>query len=199
MQILHVQETTKDGKKISKTIEVIRSWIDSSGKSIYHFADGKFGFKSGAYIRSLEDLDILKAEEVIGETPAGKPKTRPVESFAYAQAKRWWDAIGKAQSEEYYAKERMDLEARHLSGVPELPKEGTAALDGASYTRQPVEAIGRKNLTNPSHYGRWFGKDRPGWWGYADLIEMAGYRYRRVLVEDGEVYPLEEVPEAVNA
>lgn len=188
MQTLHFDGKDKNGKKIKVPTEVLRSWIDSSGKSIFLLSSGLYCTKNGEIVSSLENLDILKAEEVIGEHPSGKPKMRFVESAQYTQAKRWWETVGKAKSEEFYKLKNQHLQALQQEGVPEL-EEGATVYD-VMYSRQPSGSRGRAGLVGPEMFGEWF-TDIPPWWGHADMIDIGGYRYKKDQAE-------QEFEEVVN-
>ena len=178
MQKLIADGINEDGEKVKVPVFISRSWIDSSGKSVFLHQDGRYLDRNAHPFKSLADFDILKKEEVVGRKDNGQLKTREVHSVDYAAAKRWWENWGEAESAEYYNKQQTAQEKLYNQGVPVIPPGGMTELEQAQYSRQPLDSKGDQHITKPATFGKWF-DGMPDWWGHADLIEINGYRYRR--------------------
>ena len=180
-QKLFVKTTDGKGGSRTKEVSVIRSWQESDGAQIYLHSDGVYGYKDGAPVRKAEELAI------IGD---------PIQS---KMARTWWARKGEALSREYYARLQAEIEERQMDGVP-VPVEGeSSALDAITYMRRPVGGKGKKSFSDPSTWPEYGFNDRPDWWGHAGMIELGGYHYEMVDVNDlpdpgAESEPAEAAP-----
>jgi hypothetical protein len=155
-QELNVKVKLPDGTTTMKKLFVIRGWQESSGKQLFLFADGAYGFKDGSPVRSVSDFDMI----------------------ANQQQKRaalfWWEKIGKELSARFYA----DQEARaaELAGVYQFEPQGSESdLDSVLYIRKPAKK-GKGAVSDPHPWMKWFQR-RPEWWGQATVIGFADYTY----------------------
>lgn len=167
-QKLSIKLKSKTGEPFRRDIFIIRSWHDAGGQVIYLHKNGTFGYKDGAPVRSLHDLNLLSSD------PA-----------ALRQAKLWWDTVGKRISEQYYLEQDARLEelAQRSIGSPQAAEDNTST-DMVMYIRRPIKVRSRSAYCDPSVWGAFF-DHRPDWWGSAHVIEIGGYRYEIVQSADG--------------
>ena len=168
-QKLFVKTTDQKGNTVMKEVQVIRSWQESSGKQIYLHANGVYGYKDGSPVKKVDEFSI------IGDPIQNK------------MARTWWEQKGKALSRDFYARLEAEIEERQVEGIP-IPVEGESSdLDSVMYMRRPLNAKGKKSLSEPCTWPEFGFSKRPDWWGQAGMIELGGYHY--------EVVDMAELPE----
>lgn len=155
-----------------KTVVILRSWIDASGRQVFLHGDGHYGYKDGAPLKSRGELDII-----------GDPRQRE-------PALAWWDRGGEEASRQYY--ENLQQRMRESVGDfrPELPDE--TALDAVTYVRRP-RGKKRGAVSSPRTWMEWFPK-RPDWWGQAQRVDFLDYTYEMTSPEDTIPEPAGEEP-----
>lgn len=164
-QILYVNERDpKTGKNTQREISVRRSWSRAEGQQIFLLVNGVYAYKSGEPVVSDTEFDLI-----------GDPVQRKL-------SQAWWDRIGRAMSEKYYAEKQAAIEAANLSGMPALAESGSNELDAVLYIRRPVKNRSRSAFSAPATWYDWFDV-RPDWWGHAGVIELGEWRYES---SDGE-------------
>jgi len=178
-QTLYVKTTGKDGKSALKPVHVIRSWQESSGAQLYLHTNGIYGYKDGSPVRKVEEFDI------IGDKIQKKG------------AIAWWERKGKDLSAKYYKDQEKRL-MKELQSDIRIIEGDKSDLDIVQYVRRLVTDRRKNAWSEPQTWFEWF-TTRPDWWGHADLIEIAGYRYKTIdqeeieEVQDEEQGPAEEV------
>lgn len=138
-----------------KPVQILRTWLDASGKSVYLHANGRYAYKDGAPLKAPDELDLIS------------------DRGQRTLAKAWWERFGLKESTQYYAA----LEEKQLEAAGDF-QEGsmdTSDLDAILYIRRPT---GKKKgaITSPHAWMEWFTK-RPDWWGQAKKIDFADYAY----------------------
>ncbi len=165
-QKLFVKMTGPDGQSDLKEVNVIRSWQESSGSQIYLHTNGVYGYKDGSPVKNIREFDIIG---------------HPVQKKA---AIAWWERAGKKMSEEYYKKQEEAIE-KSIGEIPVI--EGDSSnLDSAQYSRRLVSDRSKKAWSEPNTWFEWF-DTRPDWWGYAAIIEIGNYRYKKIDIEDESI------------
>jgi len=162
-----------------KAVQILRTWLDASGKSVYLHANGRYAYKDGAPLKSKGELDLIA--------------DRGQRTLAQA----WWDRYGEKESISYYA----DLEAKQLEAAGDFRESAMdlSDLDAILYMRRPT---GRKKgaVTKPHSWMEWFSR-RPDWWGQAKRIDFADYAYEMAEMQaeaPEEVAAAVTVPEAAT-
>jgi hypothetical protein len=138
-----------------KPVQILRTWLDASGKSVFLHADGRYAYKDGAPLKSPDELDLIS------------------DRGQRTLARAWWERFGRKESEEYY----RTLEEKQLEAAGDFQESAgdTSDLDAILYVRRPT---GKKKgaVTSPHAWMEWFTK-RPDWWGQAKKIDFADYTY----------------------
>lgn len=165
MQTLFIQEKRgldASGKQIKaeRAVQIIRSWSDSSGKSLYLHASGIYGYKDGAPAKDASEFDLI-----------GNKLQRQA-------AEAWWQRKGKKLSEEYYGKKEESERKALLESTPDFASVGLNILDQALYARRPAAKRQNALFTEGMHWWEFGFKDRPPWWGYLVKAEDASWYYK---------------------
>lgn len=138
-----------------KPVQILRTWLDASGKSVYLHANGRYAYKDGAPLKSSAELDLIS------------------DRGQRTLAKAWWERFGGKESAEYYAA----LDAKQLEAAGDFQESAVdiSDLDAILYVRRPT---GKKKgaITSPHAWMEWFTK-RPDWWGQAKKIDFPDYAY----------------------
>lgn len=137
----------------TKPVQIIRAYLNNGAAGIYLHANGRYAYKSGQPLQNEAELNIIPEPQ------------RTI-------AKRWWQRIGRAESEAYY--QQLDQTAKQKAGDFQMELEDTAELDMVMYTRRPTGKKGA--VTAPHTWPEWFAK-RPDWWGQARNIRFTDYEY----------------------
>ncbi|MBC2712056.1 MAG: hypothetical protein HGJ94_14050 [Desulfosarcina sp.] len=175
MQDLYVKvKDPETGQTSQKKVTVIRSWSDVSGAHVYLHANGVYGYKDASPIRTEADLTVI---------------TNPRQN---QQAKKWWRMVGQEMSRKYYDDQNRVLDELNARGVPDLDA-GALDLDAVLYSRRPIKDRRAAAYSDPTLWPVWFTLGRPEWWGHAGVIEIGGFRYQVVEVDD-----LDGDPESVE-
>lgn len=184
MQTLYINKRDPDtGESRRVAVTVVRSWSDVSGANIFLHSNGIYGYKDGAPVRADAEFAII-----------GDPIQR-------RQAEKWWSLVGREMSAKYYNERSNEIESRNLRGLPALDA-GALDLDSVLYRRRPIADRRRVAYGDPSLWPVFFASGRPDWWGHAGVIEIDGYRYERVEIdeeEDAEDPPDDEEQTPVGA
>jgi len=160
MQTLHVKSKGLDGSEIKKTVKVKRSWQSISGLQVFLHADGTYGFKDGAPVRSENDLKQVITDQIQLEAALG-----------------WWNRTGKKQSEAYYT--ALEKRKRQLAGdFSETAADTSSELDLILYYRRPVDGDPEEGVAPQTWMEMGFTK-RPDWWGRATSISFDDWVYER--------------------
>lgn len=179
-QKLFVKVKAADGSVSLKPVLVLRSWQESDGRQIYLHANGVYGYKDGAPIRSRDELAIIGAAN------------------QHKLAVAWWDRVGRKMSEAHYRQAEDADQARQLEGLPVM--DGASSdLDAMMYVRRPKPDGKKKkgDWSEPTTWPEYGFRTRPEWWGFAEAISIGGYEYQIVAVEtlddpDTQKRPAEE-------
>lgn len=148
----------------TKPVQILRTWLSASGQSVYLHANGRYAYKNGAPLQSVDELDLIS------------------DRGQRTMAKAWWERFGQKESAAYYAA----IEEKQLEAAGDFNEStvDTSDLDAILYIRRPT---GRKKgaITKPHAWMEWFTK-RPDWWGQAKKIDFADYIYEMtdVLAEE---------------
>jgi hypothetical protein len=165
-QTLYVKN--QDGGQ--RPVKIIRSWGTSGGTSVYLHANGRYAYKDGKPLRSVNELDIL-------------PQVQREAAMA------WWKRTGEAEAAAYYS---TQLEkAREAAGDFQTEIKNTDELDAVLYARRKSGGTKKTATTAPHTWMEWF-KTRPDWWGQARSIAFLDYAYEMAVPAEA---PSEE-PEA---
>jgi len=165
MQTLYIKIKDGQGRVRNRVVKVIRAWTEGGGKQLFLHADGTYGYKDGAPALNEAELDIISS-----------PAQRKL-------AQLWWNRVGARKSADYYRKQEQDLQERQSQGVLESVSGDSSDLDMILYIRRPVTTRARDAFSDPSTWYEWF-ETRPEWWGFANVIEISGYRYEVVEVKE---------------
>lgn len=161
-QIINVPVKGPGGQTMHKKVTVLRSWQMADGRAVYLHADGVYGHIDHAPVASKKELGII---------PPGPQR---------AAAELWWESVGAALAESFYAQRAIELEKQALRGLP-LPGDVTS-LDEALYIRRPVRDRKRSSFSAPFTWQTFFSQ-RPDWWGQAGVVEIGEWRYERFSAE----------------
>lgn len=161
MQTLFV----KQGNEM-KTIHVLRSWQDISGRQIFLHHNGVYGYKDGTPVRSATEFDIM-----------------PIEHRQQAMA--WWKRGGQKLATDYYTAQEKKLEEK-AGDFQTMMGEGNTALDAVLYTRRAKKGGA---VTAPRSWMEWFEK-RPDWWGQANQIQFNDYTYTMIATAEAPAHTL---------
>jgi len=165
-QTLYLQDRDiKTGKSAQREVRVIRSWSEADGRQVYLHTSGVYGYKSGEPVVAKKELDII------------------VDPTQRKLAYMWWDRIGQAMSQTYYAERQAEIEKGNLAGTPMASE--SSDLDSVLYIRRPVKNRARSAFSDPYTWFEWFDK-RPDWWGHAAVIEMGEWRYELLDAESSD-------------
>ncbi len=154
-QTLMVKLRRPDGTETTVKVRIIRSWGDSSGRSVFLHADGRYAYKSGAPLRDERELDIIS-------------------NFHHRRvAQAWWKVVGEKRSREYYVQQAA-MEAERAGDH--------RTVDGADSELDMVLYCKRSAGSNDS-WGDplgWMGsfRKRPDWWGVAPFIRFEQWEYQ---------------------
>lgn len=166
MQILQVKVKDLDGKEIKRKFKIIRAWTNITGHGVFLHADGTYGFKDGAPVQSLRDIN-----KVIHD---------PIQLRA---ATNWWERIGEKQSRAFY--DALEKRRRKQAGdFAELPGEDESDKDMILYRKIPTGEDPEEYPTPNTWMEMGFNK-RPDWWGQASGIQFDDFLYIRH--EDEEI------------
>ena len=160
-QTLHVKLRKPDGGETTVKVKVIRSWADSSGRSVFLHSDGRYAYKSGAPLREENELDIISN----------------VHHRRVAQA--WWKAIGEERSRQYY--EQLDVLEAERAGDHRAVEGSDSELDMVLYSKR--KAGSNDEWSDPLGWIGTFDK-RPDWWGIAPFIRFEQWEYQMFDPED---------------
>lgn len=165
MQELGIKIKDKQGNNVIKHVKIIRAWSEGNGNQLFLHANGTYGYKDGSPVKSEAELNII--------TDKGQRRL----------ARLWWEQTGARKSRDYYRKQEQRLLERQSAGVPNVVLGDASDLDMVLYIRRPITTRSRDAFSDPNTWYEWFDA-RPEWWGYATVIELAGYRYERVQPEE---------------
>ena len=157
MQRLVINAKAKGGEP-AKEVQVLRSWVQSGGASVYLFhGTGIYGYVDGSPVKSEADLDIID---------------NPIQR---AVAKRWWSGRGKEISEKFYAA-KTDEERKRAGDFQDAALVPDTELDYVMYESRPA---GSKNKPWGPAFS-WVDRfpSRPDWWGQAQQIAFKDMEYR---------------------
>lgn len=160
-QILFVKQ--KDGT--SKTVKVLRAWIDINGQEVYLHANGRYARKDEQPLKSVSDFNVI-ADRIQREG-----------------ALRWWERSGKAESEAHYA--AIEEKHREEAGDFRIAENDRTTLDAVLYTRRGAGKKKGAAVSAARSWMEWFDK-RPDWWGQAQRIEFMDFIYELADDEAGE-------------
>ncbi len=156
-QVLYVK--SQDGKS-TIPVQILRSFSDSAGQSVFLHMNGTYGDKLGSPVKSLADLQSLP---------------EPHRSRAIS----WWERIGRKQSEEHY-KKIAEADAARAGDFQEAlaADEFNSELDCLLYTRRTIEN-GKKGpaASAPKSWMECGFSTRPDWWGQAASIAFKDFAY----------------------
>jgi|GEM_PF-1703331 len=148
-----------NGKEQLVTVEVLRSWSESSGRHIFLHMGGLYGYKNGNPVKGMGELDVI---------PEGVHREA---------AKSWWRRLGKKLSEDFYAKE--EEKSRVLAGdFSEEESPDSADLDNILYARYAADEKRPENV-EPCPWTEFF-KERPDWWGQANSLSFNDWIYEKL-------------------
>jgi hypothetical protein len=170
-QKLFVKTTDEEGKSGLKEVHVIRSWQESSGLQLYLHKNGIYGYKDESPVMNVREFDI------IGD---------PIQKKA---ALAWWNRIGKKVSAEFYKKRDEKIE-KGLGDIPIIEGDDSN-LDAAQYARRLISDRSKNAWSDSSTWFDWF-DSRPDWWGYAGIIEIGNYRYKKMDLENESITNIDE-------
>lgn len=151
-QILFVKG--KDGQ--TKTVKVLRAWIDINGQEVYLHADGRYARKDEQPLKGPADFNVI------------------ADSVQRDQALRWWKRSGEAESLAYYL--QIDEKRREEAGDFRIAENDRTTLDAVLYTRRGAGKKKGAAVSAARSWMEWFEK-RPDWWGQAKRIEFMDYVY----------------------
>jgi hypothetical protein len=167
MQILRIKKRDQANKEVTVAVKILRSWQDGAGHQLYLHADGVYGYKDGAPVRTKAELDVI-----------GSGVQREM-------ARQWWEATGKELSKSFYRRIEDAERARAADFVIDDRAEQTNR-DQVLYRRRPKGAAGKKEWSQPFAWMEMF-TARPDWWGQAESIIMRGYEYEQADLAASEV------------
>ena len=162
MQTLFIETKTADGKPSLKSLTVVRSWMEVDGRQIYLFSNGIYGYKDGAPIESIEEVDRMPS----------------MPELHRQKARHWWDLVGKDASEKFYAARSAEESAQYDASLPTV-RGDASDFDAAMYIRRPEKNRSRDAFSEPTTWPGWFDA-RPDWWGAAPMIVLGEFRYELV-------------------
>ena len=156
-QTLTVKKTI-NGKETMSSVEILRSWSESSGRHGFLDMGGLYGYKNGAAIKCEGELNII---------PEGAQRDL---------AKSWWRRVGKKLSEEFYASEEEKFKVLAGDFSEEAPLDN-ADLDNILYARYEANDPRPESL-EPCPWSEFF-KERPDWWGQANSLSFNDWIYEK--------------------
>lgn len=151
-----------------REVKIVRSWGTSGGTSVYLHSNGRYAYKDGSPLKSVNELDIL-------------PLVQREAAIA------WWKRTGEAESAAYY--EGRLQKARDAAGDFQTEIKNTDELDAVNYIRRKT-GTKKSAATAPHTWMEWF-PIRPDWWGQARTIAFLDYAYEMVV-------PVEEPADEVE-
>lgn len=167
-QELTVKVTNPDGTSSMKKIYVIRAWQESSGKQIFLFANGVYGYKDESPVRSESEFDAIHNKQ-----------QKQAAIF-------WWKKTGAEYSARFYAEQ--EAKAAEKAGVYQFELQGSESdLDSILYVRKSAKK-GKGAVSDPHPWMKWFSK-RPEWWGQATVITFADFTYELIKPDDETTGP----------
>jgi len=113
-QELTVKVTNPDGTSSMKKIYVIRAWQESSGKQIFLFANGVYGYKDESPVRSESEFDAIHNKQ-----------QKQAAIF-------WWKKTGAEYSARFYAEQ--EAKAAEKAGVYQFELQVPRATSTRSST-----------------------------------------------------------------
>lgn len=180
MQHLEVKVRNENGQETMKTVKVVRAWSTQS-TSIYLHHDGTYGYKDGAPVRNLAEL-----EAVI---------THPGH---LNNARTWWKQRGQAMSAAYY-QAIAEREQAKIGQFQESGADDQSALDEALYLRRDLSKGKKSALSGPLSWLDCGYGSRPDWWGQAENIVFGRVQYIKAEGEAEEAGPGTEADKATVA
>ncbi|MDD4339210.1 MAG: hypothetical protein PHV00_05970 [Syntrophales bacterium] len=139
-----------------RSVQIVRSWLDASGRSVYLHTSGRYAHKDGSPLKSRDELGII-GDRVQRE-----------------MALSWWSRVGEAESKKFYA-DLETLQAAAAGDFQEAPAD-LGELDRVMYTRRAAKKP-TAATSAPKTWREWFAQ-RPDWWGQAKRVDFADYTYQ---------------------
>jgi hypothetical protein len=166
MQVLQLKKRDQEGREVTVGVKVLRSWQDGSGRQLYLHANGVYGYKDGAPVRTKAELDVI-----------GSGVQREM-------ARRWWDSTGKQMSEKHY-KAVEDAERARMADFVIDDRAEQTERDQVLYRCRPKGGT-KKDWTEPFAWMEKF-EARPDWWGQAETIVLRGFEYEQADIAAADV------------
>ena len=164
-QVLYIKEIHKDpgtGKDVigERKVLVARAWANSSGAQVFLHLNGTYGYKDGAPVKDIKELDVI---------------TDPIQ---HERAVAWWNLKGERMARDAHNKKQVELEKRAMD--PDEVVTKMTDLDTAQYIRRPKNNKSPKAFCEPNTWVGYEFSERPPWWGLLEMAEDAHYHYRLI-------------------